>query len=131
MQETETVGQETLVKFLHDLGIVVNFRDDPRLANTHVLSPEWVTDGIYKILNAESLTQRKNGELHRNNLPSLLDQQAYPQPRHSFLLDLMGKFELCYEFYGNGGEYLVPELLGMERRYRRQLPTRWSYFAIG
>jgi internalin A len=26
----------------------------------------------------------------------------------------MGKFELCYEFYGSSGEYLVPELLGKE-----------------
>ena len=59
---TEGTGQETLERFLHDLGIVVNFRDDPRLAETHVLSPEWVTNGIYKILNAETLA-RKKGEL--------------------------------------------------------------------
>jgi internalin A len=31
---------------------------------------------------------------------------------HIFLLDLMRKFELCCEFYDNGGHYLVPELLG-------------------
>lgn len=111
---TETVGQETLVKFLHDLGIVVNFRDDPRLADTHVINPEWVTKGIYKILNAESLVLRRNGELHLNDLSNLLDQQAYPRNMHRFLLDLMGKFELCYEFYGSGGVYLVPEFLGKE-----------------
>ncbi len=111
---TEKVGQDTLVKFLHDLGIVVNFHDDPRLADTHVLNPEWVTNGIYKILNAESLAKKKNGELHLKVLSSLLEQKTYPQHMHRFLLDLMGKFELCYEFYGSNGEYLVPELLGKE-----------------
>src|SRR5262249_36771320 len=37
---TDATSQETLVSFLHDLGIVVNFRDDPRLAETHVLNPQ-------------------------------------------------------------------------------------------
>ena len=59
---TETTSQETLVGFLHDLGIVVNFRDNPRLSETQVLDPEWVTNGIYKILNADWLAKRK-GEL--------------------------------------------------------------------
>ena len=35
-----------LVRFLHDLGIVVNFQDDPRLEDTNVLKPEWVTNGV-------------------------------------------------------------------------------------
>jgi internalin A len=39
----EKTSQDTLVSFLHDLGIVVNFRDEPRLADTHVLNPQWVT----------------------------------------------------------------------------------------
>lgn len=109
----EAVGQETLVGFLHDLGIVVNFRDDPRLAEMHVLNPEWVTNGIYKILNAETLA-RKQGELRLADLPSVLDANLYPRRMHLFLLDLMRKFELCYEFYESVGHYLVPELLGKE-----------------
>jgi len=109
----ENVAQETLVSFLHDLGIVVNFRDDPRLAELHVLNPEWVTNGIYKILNAETLA-RKQGELHLVDLPRILDPKLYPRQMHLFLLDLMRKFELCYEYYEIAGRYLVPELLGKE-----------------
>jgi internalin A len=96
------------------LGIVVNFRDDPRLSETHVLNPEWVTNGIYRILNAKSLTARQ-GELQRNELSSILDADQYPRSMHLYLLDLMRKFELCYEFYDNAGTYLVPELLGKEQ----------------
>jgi internalin A len=110
---TEATSQETLVGFLHDLGIVVNFRDDPRLADTHVLNPHWMTNGIYKILNAEPLA-RKKGELSHRDLTGVLDPAAYPRRMHRFLLDLMEKFELCYEFYGSSSEYLLPELLGKE-----------------
>jgi internalin A len=108
---TEAASQETLVSFLHDLGIVVNFRDDPRLAETHVLNPEWVTNGIYRILNAETLS-RKHGELRLTDLGEILDKKQYPRSMHLYLVDLMRKFELCYEFYGSDGHYLVPELLG-------------------
>jgi internalin A len=110
---TEATSQDTLVGFLHDLGIVLNFRDDPRLAETHVLNPHWVTKGIYKILNAETLASQK-GELHVASLSNVLDPIEYPRRMHGFLLDLMRKFELCYEFYDSPGKYLVPELLGKE-----------------
>jgi internalin A len=112
--EIDAKNQDTLVKFLHDLGIVVNFREDPRLADTHILDPEWVTNGIYKILNNETLAKVKTGELHLVTIRDLLDENAYPRTMHRFLLDLMGKFELCYEFYNGQGEYLVPELLGKD-----------------
>lgn len=109
----ESISQETLVSFLHDLGVVVNFRDDPRLAEMHILNPEWVTNGIYKILNAETLA-RKQGEMRLGDLTNFLDAKLYPRQMHLFLLDLMRKFELCYEYYEAGGNYLVPELLGKE-----------------
>jgi internalin A len=109
----ESVAQDTLVHFLHDLGIVVNFSDDPRLAETHVLNPEWVTNGIYKILNAKTIVS-KRGELHLADLSGILNEKVYPPRMHLFLLDLMRKFELCYEYYESTGHYLVPELLGKE-----------------
>ncbi len=110
---TETQSQDTLVGFLHDLGIVVNFRDDQRLTDTHVLNPHWVTNGIYKVLNADTLA-RKSGEVNPQDLTSLLDAKEYPRHIHRFLFDLMEKFELCYEFYDGHGQYLIPELLSEE-----------------
>src|SRR5262249_20436679 len=110
----EAVSQETLVGFLHDLGIVVNFRDNPRLSHTHVLNPSWVTNGIYKLLNDETLMQKKDGEFSHHDLARVLDAAAYPASMYQFLLDLMEKFELCYEFYDSNGRYLVPELLKKE-----------------
>jgi internalin A len=63
-QNTDIISQQdqkTLVEFLHDLGIVLNYQDDPRLKETNVLNPEWVTSGVYDILNNNELVivQRK------------------------------------------------------------------------
>ena len=55
----DELSQQTLIGFLHDLGIVLNFCDDqlrPQLRNTNILNPEWVTQGVYKLLNSFDLT---------------------------------------------------------------------------
>jgi internalin A len=83
------------------------------LAETHVLNPEWVTNGIYKILNADWLMKRQ-GVLELGHLAGVLDRDEYPKAMHLYLLDLMRKFELCYEMHDGDGHYLVPELLGKE-----------------
>ncbi len=98
---------------LHCLGIALNFRDDSRLRETSVLKPEWVTHGIYSILNAKKLAERQ-GELDLKDLQELLPRQRYPLDKHLFLLELMRKFSLCFPFQDDADRYLVPELLGKE-----------------
>ena len=56
---TDPTSQNTLLGFLHDLGIVLNFEDDPRLKDTNILNPQWVTKGLYKILNDRHLFANK------------------------------------------------------------------------
>jgi len=110
----EGQSQESLVSVLHRLGIVLNFRDDARLCDLNVLKPEWVTKGIYKLLNSEGLA-KNGGVLEVSDLSYLLDDKEYPIETHGYLIDLMKKFELCFEFEGSKGErYLIPELLGKE-----------------
>jgi internalin A len=106
--------QEALAGYLHSLGIALNYKDDPRLHDINVLSPHWVTNGIYKILNWPELEARK-GVLRLGDLPAVLDPNAYPAGKHVFLLDLMKKFEVCFEFPDDPERrYLLPELLGKE-----------------
>jgi len=108
--EKDPQAQDSLAFHLHNLGIALNYKDDTRLKDTHVLNPHWVTSGIYKILNANRLEKQK-GEISLKDLPSILDAKAYPQEMHAFLLDLMKKFELCFSLEGKEGVYLIPELL--------------------
>lgn len=104
-------AQRTLARFLHDLGAALNFQDDRRLAGTHVLNPEWVTGGIYRILNAAKLQER--GLLHLHDLDDILDRRRYPPEKHPFLLDIMHKFELSVPLDREG--YLIPGLLPKSR----------------
>jgi small GTP-binding protein len=105
-------AQRTLARFLHDLGTALNFQDDRRLAGTNVLNPEWVTGGIYHILNADFL--QGQGILRLRDLDKVLDVKRYPHHKQPFLLDIMHKFELCVPM-GDGRRYLIPGLLPKER----------------
>jgi internalin A len=108
--ETDSAAQELLAVYLHRLGIALNYKDDARLQDTHVLNPRWVTDGIYKVLNSEKL-ERQKGEIRLNDLPEILDGEGYPKKMHRFLFDLMRKFDLCFIFPDDDTHYLIPELL--------------------
>jgi internalin A len=112
--ETDAEAQESLAFHLHNLGIALNYKDDTRLKDTHVLNPHWVTSGIYKILNANRLEKQK-GEISLKDLPSILDAKEYPEEMHGFLLDLMKKFELCFDLEGKKDVYLIPELLDKQQ----------------
>lgn len=100
-----------LVDLLHDLGVVLCFHKDARLQDTNVLQPEWVTNGVYKILNARSVFDNA-GILRMDMLPDILDKKKYPATKHRFIVDMMRKFELCFEI--NENEFLIPDLLRQE-----------------
>jgi internalin A len=108
--EKDEKAQDQLAGFLHELGIALNYKDDPRLNDTHVLNPHWVTTGIYKILNSKKLEKQK-GEIHSKDISKVLDSKTYPPKMRGFLLDLMKRFELCFTFPESDGRYLIPELL--------------------
>ncbi|BCM88601.1 E3 ubiquitin-protein ligase SspH2 [Abditibacteriota bacterium] len=119
----EGQSQDTLVGFLHNLGIVLNFKDDPRLSDTYVLNPEWVTNGIYKMLNAKRLEQSQ-GVLGLDDLSSILVAEEYPARLHGFLVNLMQKFELCFRFENYSQErYLIPELLDKQDLELKEFET--------
>ncbi|WP_420640976.1 COR domain-containing protein [Candidatus Leptofilum sp.] len=109
----EESSQTTLVRFLHDLGIVLNFTDDDRVRDTSVLNPNWVTEGIYALLNSDTL-QQKHGILARNQVRNLLPRETYPNQQRRFLLDMMLKFELAFGLPG-GQTLLIPDLISKEQ----------------
>ncbi|MGB2985667.1 MAG: COR domain-containing protein [Phycisphaerae bacterium] len=106
--------QNRLIRFLHDLGGVLNFDnpDDPyQLRDVNIFNPEWVTDGVYTIINSAEIVQA-GGVLETNRLGRILDKKRYPPERHGFIVDMMRKFELCFDFPDAPGErLLIPELL--------------------
>ncbi len=106
---SDETSQRTLIGFLHDLGVVLNFQDDPRLEALGILNPQWVTNGVYKILNSHTLFQNK-GVLTVSLLDEILDLPEYPRGKRLFIVDMMKKFELCYDIEPDK-IFLVPDLL--------------------
>ena len=105
----DETSQHTLIGFLHDLGVVLHFQDDPRLEALGILNPQWVTNGVYKILNSHELFQNQ-GTLTLPILNKTLNSPEYPSNKRLFIVDMMKKFELCYDIEPDKS-FLIPDLL--------------------
>jgi small GTP-binding protein len=102
---------KTLSRYLHDLGIILHFQDDPLLKDTIILKPEWGTDAVYKVLDAEQVRDRK-GILYYTDLPDIwTDRKLYPRDKYATILRLMANFELAFPIGDAGDRYIVAELL--------------------
>ena len=140
--EDDPAAQADLAGILHALGLALYFGKDPRLHDTRVLNPGWVTGGVYAVIRAPSVKQN-DGQLSVVDMPLVLRQAEeqkvinaadYPADTHTFILELMRAFQLCYaseEERGKPIQYLVPELLPeFEPRMEEQwesAPVRLRY----
>jgi internalin A len=116
--QEENIGnatsQTTLIELLHRLGIILNFCDDRHLGEMGVLNPEWVTNGVYKILNDNRLMTQCQGIMDDTELKRILNDPRYPQNKQSFIVEMMQKFELCFPLEDR--RFLIPDLLPKEER---------------
>ena len=109
--------------FFHDLGIFLHFRDDLDLYDTLFLNHEWVTDGVYKVLD-NATVKAQQGRFTDGDLMDIWADESYRNKRRE-LLALMknSKFELCYELPAINGQrqgYLAPQLLPVD-----EIPYEW------
>jgi internalin A len=120
--EKRPAAQADLAGILHALGLALYFGKDPRLHDTRVLNPGWVTGGVYAVIRSPSVA-KNDGQLSVSDMPQVLSEAEtqkvikaidYPPKTHGFILELMRAFQLCYaseEEEGKPPRYLVPELL--------------------
>jgi len=111
----DETSQHTLIGFLHDLGVVLHFQDDPRLEALGILNPQWVTNGVYKIINSHELFQNQ-GTLTLPILNKTLIPPEYSSNKRLFIVDMMKKFELCYDIEPDKS-FLIPDLLPKDEIY--------------
>ena len=100
-----------LSDYLHDLGICLHFQDDEMspLYQTIILKPNWGTDAAYAILDNPKVI-RNFGHFSNKDLSQVWSTDEYIG-MHSGLLELMKKFQLCYEIPQAKGNYIAPQLL--------------------
>lgn len=110
---TAAKDQEDLAESLHDLGLMLSYRKEEALRSFGVLNPEWVTDGIYKLLNSPQF-RNAGGKFTLKLFLEVLSPNDYPPKLHPYLLALMRKFQLCHPLDDRGAQYLIPDLLTKE-----------------
>ena len=112
--ETESTKQESLARLLHKLGAVLHFVDEPRLRDTTVLNPHWVTDGVYRLLRFKDRPE-SDGTLTLAEALQALPGESEETAR--FFLRLMERFEMCFPLDEGEGDtlptkWLIPGALG-------------------
>lgn len=107
-KEDNPESQTSLAGFLHDLGIALNYKDDPRLRFGYVLKPEWVTEGIYALLHA---VVANKGLFARADAEKVLKPKGYSVEATEFIMGLMEQFELSFPLGDSQKRVLIPELL--------------------
>jgi len=101
-----------LSEYFHDLGVALHFQDDIDLRQIVILNHEWITEGVYKILDNPKIIEQK-GRFTNNDLLTIWDDSNY-KTKVNELISLMKnqKFDLCFEL--KKGEYLAPRLLSVD-----------------
>jgi internalin A len=107
---TALADQIALAQSLHDLGLMLSYRQDEALSAFGVLNPQWVTQGIYQMLNSKTIREA-GGKFTVASFASELPPADYPKALHPYLLALMRKFRLCHPLDERGETHLIPELL--------------------
>ena len=110
--ESVQAEQERLARMLHKLGAVLHFVDEPRLRDTAVLDPHWVTDGVYRLLRHKD-GPGSDGILTISDALAALPGRDEKEAR--YLFRLMERFEMCIPLDEDGDKpasrWLVPGAL--------------------
>ncbi|MBK7939965.1 MAG: TIR domain-containing protein [Lewinellaceae bacterium] len=128
---TRQFSQDVLLQFLHDLGVVINFRNLKNF-DTQILNPLWLTNGVYRIINSE-IVANAGGLLQEDDFDAVINDprykkdntivsetlttsqrltMAYPKNKLQYIVRVMQEFELCFQL--DPCIYVVPQLLPVQ-----------------
>lgn len=100
-----------LSQYYHDIGVFLHFQDNSILKNIIFLKPEWATNAVYKLIDTQSVILNY-GRFSFGDLSVLWKE--YPIEFHIHLIELMKKFELCFNI-AETENYIIPELLNTQK----------------
>lgn len=96
-----------LSQYYHDIGVFLHFQKNPILKKIVFLKPEWATNAVYKLIDNKKVI-RNFGRFSFSELSSFWVD--YPSENFIHLIELMKKFELCFNI-NDTNDYIIPELL--------------------
>jgi internalin A len=116
-------SQDVLLQFLHDLGVVINFRNLKNF-DTQILNPLWLTNGVYRIINSTIVGEETKGILDEQDFDKVINdprftkdntterQFHYQKNKLQYIVRVMEEFELCFML--DPHRYVVPQLLSVQ-----------------
>jgi GTPase SAR1 family protein len=109
-----------LSEYFHDLGVLLHFKEDIDLKDIVFLNHEWITRGVYRILDDKKIINQK-GRFTNDDLTRIWNLGDYKYKKRE-LISLMKnrKFDLCFEL--ENGDYLVPRLLPVD-----EIEHSWNF----
>jgi internalin A len=121
---TKEFSQDVLLKFLHDLGVVINFHNLKNF-DTQILNPLWLTNGVYRIINSKIIGEDTKGLLYEGDFDRVINDPRfqkegntsdrvyhYPKGKLNYIVRVMQEFELCFQL--DTSTYVVPQLLSVQ-----------------
>ena len=110
--ESEKI-QKLLLKYFTTIGAITWF-GDTYLNFLHVLSPKWITQGVYKIITSKK-TATLYGIINIADFKELLiplstKDYTYEESHYGYILSMMKKFDLCYT--PDDKSLLIPSAFG-------------------
>lgn len=122
-QKHEIEDSERLLQDLHALGVSLWYKGMEQY-NTIILNPEWISDGVYQIINW--VHNQKTHEITLSDFKKVFakDKKRYPADQYHFLFDLILNYELAYKT-DKGNKLIIPHLL------KEDQPANLPNFEIG
>jgi internalin A len=114
---TAQTSQQRLARFLHELGEIIQYPDNPALRDTVILDPEWVSQTISLVLDSDEVL-RGLGYFRRDLMDKVWRRLDRGMREH--MLGLMEEFDLSYRTMDEREISIVVERLSHEP------PTDWD-----
>ncbi|MDC3986546.1 hypothetical protein KEG57_39085 [Polyangium jinanense] len=117
-----------LATWLHELGDILFFQDNPELQDIVLLDPHWATEAISRVLESSDVIERRGIFTHAEM--DRLWSRDIPQHLQDHLLRLMEQFDLSYRTLDNREVSIVVERLShdappeLQRQFDERLGQR-------
>lgn len=109
-------SDDDLLGYLNNLGTVRYF-DDLSLRNLQILNPEWLSDGVYRIL-VDGRTKQLRGIITERDFDTILqkteeNQFEYPKKHYNYLIQMIRKFDMGY-YDEDTKRIFIPRAFGLD-----------------
>lgn len=127
-------GIHDVADFLHQLGSILWYSQNPLLKQKVILERHWVTEGIFKIIFDAAIS--KTGKFSREEAEKIWENDETFCFYVADLIEMMKEFRICIPTKSDPNQYLIPALLtenepeNIQWQYPKRLIVEYQYTTI-